>query len=571
MGKGRWSRAAAFLLSVVLFLSCGNQAAWAGAMADGTLKESGAIADSEGDKEGKEEDNKEAGEEEGHSLVKTGRREATCAQEGNIEYWACAVCGKIFLDEAGAQEVSDKAEIVLPKLSEHQWDSGKITEKASCEKEGTLTYTCRVCKSSKTGPISPLGHKYQDKVTRASTKKQGKIESRCTACGKVRKQAVIPRIKKITLSTTSYTYNGKTRAPGVKVVNAKGKKVSAKYYVVKNGKAKNVGSHAVKISFCGRYKGSVTRKFKINPKKVANIKVSPEKQGFTITYKKQTKQCSGYQLQYAKNPRFSGAVRVTLKRGVSQKTVSGLENSTAYYVRMRAFKKVRDHGKVKTYYSAWSKKKKVRTKDAKLVCIDAGHQQRGDSSLEPIGPGASSYKAKVASGTSGAATKRPEYQLTLEVALKLQEELTRRGYDVLMVRTTHDVNISNSARAAIANNARADAFIRIHANSSTNAGVNGAITICQTPGNAFCGAYYSQSKRLSEQILANFVAACGCKNGGIWETDTMSGINWCSVPVTILEMGYMSNPSEDRQMSDPSYQAKMVQGIANGVDAYFAP
>ena len=557
MKKGTWGRVAALLFSVVLFLSCGCEAAWAGTIVDG--KE---VADSE-------EDREDAPEEE-HFLVKTERREATCAEEGNIEYWTCETCGKMFLDEAGTQEITEKTEITLPKLSEHKWDGGKVTKKASCTKEGALTYICSMCKISKTEKIPAAGHRYLDKLTRATTKKQGKIVKRCTVCGKVSKQTVISRIKKITLSSISYTYNGKMRAPRVKVVDAKGKKISAKYYVVKNGKAKNVGTHAVKISFRGRYKGSVTRKFKIKPKKVSNLKVVPEKKGFTVTYKRQSKQCSGYQLQYAKNSKFSGAARITLKRGVSKKTVENLENSTVYYVRMRTFKKVKEHGKVKTYYSAWSKKKKVRTKDVKLICIDAGHQQRGDSSLEPIGPGASSQKAKVASGTSGAATKRPEYQLTLEVSLKLQEELTRRGYDVLMVRTTHDVNISNSARAAIANNARADAFIRIHANSSTNAGVNGAITICQTPANAYCGAYYSQSRRLSEQILANFVAACGCKNGGIWETDTMSGINWCTVPVTILEMGYMSNPSEDRQMSDSAYQARMVQGIANGMDAYFA-
>lgn len=565
MKKGTWRKVTALLLSIVLCLSCGGETVWAGTIAEGMLLESSmekAVADNEGDRE-------DTSEEE-HSLVKSEHREATCAEEGNIEYWTCEICGKIFLDEVGTQEVVDKAEIVLPKLSEHTWNAGIVTKKASCEKEGTFTYTCNVCGVDRLEKIPSTGHRYQDKITRATTKKRGKIVNCCSVCGKVSKQTLIPRIKKITLSTTSYTYNGRMRSPRVNIMDARGKKISAKYYVVKNGKAKNVGTHTVKISFRGRYKGSVTRKFKIIPKKVANIQVSAEKKGFTVAYKKQSKQCSGYQLQYAKNPGFSGAVRVTLKRNVSKKTIGNLENSTTYYVRMRAFRKVKEHGKVKTYYSAWSKKKKVKTKDVKLICIDAGHQQRGDSSLEPIGPGASSQKAKVASGTSGAATGRPEYQLTLEVALKLQEELTRRGYDVLMVRTTHDVNISNSARAAIANNARADAFIRIHANSSTNASVNGAITICQTPANVYCGAYYSQSRRLSEQILANFVAACGCKNGGIWETDTMSGINWCSVPVTILEMGYMSNPSEDRQMSDSAYQARMVQGIANGVDAYFA-
>lgn len=571
MKKGTWHLITALLAGMVLFLSWNSEAAWAGDLSDEIIHENRMLRETALGKANSDNDKPEETVPEEHFLIKTERKEATCAEEGNIEYWACTTCGKIFGDETGTQEIVDKAALVIPKLFNHTWDNGAVTQEASCEGQGILTYTCQVCKITKTEKIPPAGHKYQDRLTQATTKKQGKIVNFCAVCKKISRQTVIPRIKKITLSETSYMYNGKTRAPRVKIVDARGKKVSTKYYLVKNGKAKNVGTHTVKISFRGRYKGTVTRKFKIIPKKVSGIKVNAEKKGFTVAFKKQSQQCSGYQLQYAKDPGFSGAVKVTLKRSLTQTRIGDLENSTTYYVRMRAFKKVKEHGKAKTYYSAWSAKKSVQTMDVKLVCIDAGHQQRGDSSLEPIGPGAATSKPKVASGTSGAATGRPEYQLTLEVALKLQQELTQRGYDVLMVRTTHDVNISNSARAAIANNARADAFIRIHANSSTNASVNGVITICQTPANAYCGAYYSQCRKLSEQILTHFAAACGCRNGGVWETDTMSGINWCSVPVTILEMGYMSNPSEDRLMSDAAYQTKMVQGIANGVDAYFAP
>ena len=208
-------------------------------------------------------------------------------------------------------------------------------------------------------------------------------------------------------------------------------------------------------------------------------------------------------------------------------------------------------------------------KTQKVIVIDAGHQTHAMSATEPIGPGSSTRKAKVTGGTSGVATHLPEYTLNLQVATKLRTELENRGYKVVMVRTKNNVKISNVERAKIANENKADAFIRIHANSSESGSVKGALTIAPQSDNPYMTKKNrKKSQSLSKKVLTEFCKSTGAGNRDVMYTNSMTGINWCKVPVTIVEMGFMSNASEDRKMASASYQKKMVKGIAGGIDKF---
>ena len=211
---------------------------------------------------------------------------------------------------------------------------------------------------------------------------------------------------------------------------------------------------------------------------------------------------------------------------------------------------------------------KVAVKFEYVIGIDPGHQSVAHPGVEPIGPGSSTTKAIMSGGTSGVSTRKPEYQLNLEIGLALEQELKNRGYQVIMSHRTADADIGNMARAKKLNK-RCDVVIRIHADGAT-ASAHGASALYPSATNPYVGYLSADSERLSKCILDYYCQATGIRNRGLVPRDDLTGTNWSTVPVTLIEMGFMTNVFDDEFMSSADGQKKMVQGMANGVDAYFA-
>lgn len=203
-----------------------------------------------------------------------------------------------------------------------------------------------------------------------------------------------------------------------------------------------------------------------------------------------------------------------------------------------------------------------------LVVIDPGHQQKANLNLEPIGPGATTQKYKVTDGTTGVVTKKREAVLVLEMASVLKEKLEAKGIQVLMTRTSQDVDISNKERATFANDHKANLFLRLHADGSENQNQSGFAVLTPAEGSPYTKEIYAESLQISQTIVNKMRENQQVKVNGIKFRDDLSGFNWAKVPGVLLELGFMSNPEEDKKLSDPQYVNSLLQSVTDSVDEY---
>ena len=207
------------------------------------------------------------------------------------------------------------------------------------------------------------GHTFADEWTvdePATLSADGVKSHHCTVCEEAKSdETAIAHPTTFKLAAASYTYTGKAIMPAVTAIDANGQKIDASNYTVKYSNNTVVGKATAAITFKGNYSGTKNLTFTINPKGTALSKVTAAKKGFTVKWKKQAVQTTGYQIQYGLKSNFKGAKTVTIKKNKTVKgTVKKLKAKKKYYVRIRTYRTVGG----KTYYSAWSASKAVKTK-----------------------------------------------------------------------------------------------------------------------------------------------------------------------------------------------------------------
>ena len=204
------------------------------------------------------------------------------------------------------------------------------------------------------------------------------------------------------------------------------------------------------------------------------------------------------------------------------------------------------------------------------VLLDAGHGCSGNY-VEPKYKGASDSEVTYensSTGATGVVTKKREGDLTLEIALKLQKKLQNLGADVLMIRTKKTTPMSLVQRAEYGNKHKVDLAFRIHADGLDDQSVNGASTLYPSAEH-INNKIAERSKNIASIIQREYIKSTGLADRGTVERNDLVGFNFTTVPCILLELGFMTNPEEDRKMSDKKFQEKMVDGITNGMIAYY--
>lgn len=203
------------------------------------------------------------------------------------------------------------------------------------------------------------------------------------------------------------------------------------------------------------------------------------------------------------------------------------------------------------------------------IVIDPGHSNKSSNETEPVSPNSNELKLKDTLGSIGVSTKIPEYETTVSISLKLKESLERKGFNVILTKDSIFTPLSNIERANIANNANANLAIRIHCDSFGSSDAKGASMLVPAVNGYITQDIVNISSDFGRKIIDTYTSEVGISNRGLVSRSDLTGFNWSKVPVVLLELGFISNPTEDNFLSRPANHTKIAEAIANGIEKCF--
>lgn len=205
---------------------------------------------------------------------------------------------------------------------------------------------------------------------------------------------------------------------------------------------------------------------------------------------------------------------------------------------------------------------------AALICLDPGHGTPPAIGwqLEPIGPGSHVMKIKDGGGARG------EASVALAIARRARAVLLARGYRVAMTRTGPTIHLGdgdgNIARARFCNRRHAALMVRIHADGSGDRSLRGVSTLVPAWHRGWTDDVYAASLRAGRALQAAVVHSTGAADRGVVRRSDITGFNWANVPATLVETGFLTNPTDWRLLHTASYQQRIAVGLANGVAVF---
>lgn len=183
----------------------------------------------------------------------------------------------------------------------------------------------------------------------------------CMYCNYSEKFYNVAEISSVKLSKSKFTYNGKVQAPTVIAYNTNGDIIDPSSYTTSiGGNKKSIGKYSVNVTFSSDYKyQTYSFTYTIVPKGTSVSKLSANKKGFTVKWKKQKSNTSGYVVRYSTSSKMKNAKKVYVSgNGKTSKSISNLKKGKKYYVQVATYKTV----KGKKIVSNYSKAKAVKTK-----------------------------------------------------------------------------------------------------------------------------------------------------------------------------------------------------------------